>query len=204
MRTRCHRPRTPADIGVLLGLVAAVALASGCASTAAERPVAQASGSEVPSAGPPQRQAESVAATRAAEVTALRTFTGDRPGAYIQGQTSLSDQILIAMGIPDNTDGRASTSKSVAGGYTLAYGCRQHSCSEKGAVLRDSSGRVVRTGLISFKCSEQKCEPHQTLTIFKPASATDDPGLDAELDGAVREWAEGHVPGIRTEIETLR
>ncbi|MCD9028796.1 hypothetical protein LDO26_11320 [Luteimonas sp. BDR2-5] len=204
MNTRCHRPRTPADIGVSLALAITAALVSGCASLAATRSTGQAGVSEVPSGEVIQRPAESVAATHAAEVAALRNFTGDRPGAYIQGQKSLSDQILIAMGIPDNTDGRGSTSTSMSGGYTLAYGCRQHSCSEKGAVVRDSSGRVVRAGLISFKCVERKCEPHQTLTIFKNASSIDDPVRDADLDGAIKEWAEGHVPGIETEIEVLR
>lgn len=101
------------------------------------------------------------------EADALRTFTGDQGGDYIPGHALLSDQIGTAMGVPDGPDRRAQRSWSMDQGYVLTFGCHQHNCIEKGAVISDAEGRVVRAALISFNCKARQCERAPTLTIFK-------------------------------------
>ncbi|MDC7806836.1 hypothetical protein PQS31_08395 [Luteimonas sp BLCC-B24] len=63
---------------------------------------------------------------------ALRAFAGTHGGHYITGHELHSAQILTAMAIPDGPDRQAQRSWGMDHGYVLSFGCRQHSCHEKG------------------------------------------------------------------------
>ena len=130
------------------------------------------------------------------EADALRTFTGDRGGDYIPGLALLCDQIGNAMGIPDGPDRRAQRSWSMDQGYVLTFGCRQHNCIEKGAVISDAEGRVVRAALISFNCKARQCERAPTLTIFTHPDAMGRDAVQELLDETLLQWGQQRVPGI--------
>lgn len=137
------------------------------------------------------------------DAEALRAFTGTHRGDYITGHDLLGEQIWTAMGIPDGPDRRAQRSWGMVRGYVLTIGCRQHSCHEKGAVIADAEGRVVRAALISFNCKDQECGSTPTLTIFKHPEAM---GRDEDqdmLDEALLGWAQARVPGIPLRIVEL-
>jgi len=134
---------------------------------------------------------------------ALRAFTGTHGGDYITGHELLSEQLWIAMGIPDGFDRQAHRSWPLKGGYVLSFGCRQHNCPEKGAVIADEEGRVVRAALISFNCKDRDCASTRTLTIFKSSEAM---GRDEDqdmLDEELMIWAQQRLPGTPLRIVVL-
>lgn len=134
---------------------------------------------------------------------ALSAFTGTYGGNYITGHDLLSRQIWTAMGVPDGPDRRAHRSWRMDGGYVLSIGCRQHSCHEKGAVIADAEGRVVRAALISFNCKDRDCASKQTLTIFKHPEAMERDEDQDMLDEVPLMWAQERVPGIPLRIVVL-
>lgn len=139
------------------------------------------------------------------EPKALNAIMGKAAGDYLVYGRRLSDQVFMAIGIPDNHPaGQADRSMKLDRGYGLTYGCRQHSCPEKGAVISDASGSVVRAALISNKCSASGCQATSTLTVFKNPAQMGGEGDQEMLDEAIREWAKARVPEIEVDAVELQ
>ncbi|WP_407351420.1 hypothetical protein [Luteimonas sp. R10] len=131
--------------------------------------------------------------------TAAQSYFGSARGDYIVPDAPLSEQLLLAMGIPDNADGTSKRLASVGGGLSLQTGCRQHNCQEKGAVVTDQSGNVVGAGLIHFRCKESGCDRKPILTIFASGRLSS----SAEPERVLLDWANSKYPGIGNERRVL-
>jgi len=122
---------------------------------------------------------------------------------YFYRAACLIDQVSLAQGIPDGRRPTSQRTWPLADGYVLKIDCRHHSGPEKGAVISDESGMVVRAAIISKSCSAQGCEDRWILTIFKkPARVGGENGEDL-LDSTLLEWAQARVPRISLEIIEL-
>lgn len=137
--------------------------------------------------------------------SALRAFFGENSGSYLFSRPApLIEQIGLTLGIPDDLERMSQRSFTLGRGYALTIGCRQHSCPEKGAVISDGSGKVVRAALISSKCDASGCQSTSTLTVFKNPAQMGEEGDQEMLDKAIRDWAEARVPAIETETVELQ
>lgn len=179
--------KCPLGAGRILLLAFSIAVLCGCASRG----------------GSPPRADEAAAREQVAEnidvYAAVSAYFGDARGGYVVPDTPLGEQLMLAMSIPDNADGTAERARAARAGLTLRTGCRQHNCQEKGALVTDATGTVIRAALISFLCDEGGCKQTPTLTIFVADGASDFGRVDRILLG----WGERMVPGIRGDRKRL-
>ncbi|MCD9028143.1 hypothetical protein LDO26_07960 [Luteimonas sp. BDR2-5] len=132
---------------------------------------------------------------------AQQAFFGDARAAYLHAEGPLLQQMGAVLGIPD-MDRHATRTRDLGDGLLLHTGCRQHSCTEKGAVVYDTAAEVVVVaGMIHFNCAPQPagCAREPTLTVF--TSSQRSVPLPALV--AIDEWAEDKVPGIARDLRNL-
>jgi hypothetical protein len=131
--------------------------------------------------------------TPAIAKSVLHEFGGMRRDYFVPGRR-VSDQIMMGLGIPDPT-------KRLADGNYLISGCRQHSCTEKSAVIVTPAGTMLAAGIIYFPCAMEKaaqdCFMTPYLRIFTKKK-NDRPAFVQEL----QDWAarEGFKGAPETEI----
>lgn len=188
--------------GLFVAALCLVVVLGGCAANGQERAASPGEVRAPVQAVPNQSRMEQRKLEREARNSALRDLVGSHTGSYLFPERSLFEQINLAAGIPDAGDGSSRMERELPGGFKLEFGCRQHNCPEKGAVLLSEDGRVVRAALISFKC-QANCEKERTLTIFKRASDESDPA-SATLDDLIKDWAQSRAPGVKSEVVELR
>lgn len=125
----------------------------------------------------------------------IRSEFGNSHGSYLVPNGLVSEQIIMALGIPQPLI-------KLADGDYLLSGCRPHSCDEKAAVIVTSRGQVLAAGLINFRCHLNSSKPyigttvcdrnaHLTLFLRKKVGRS---ALDLEL----RNWA-----SRQTHVQTV-
>lgn len=137
---------------------------------------------------------------------ALRSFAGAARGNYLAANTSLAEQLHLALGGPPDEPRR------LADGNWLFTACRAHSCMEKGAIVVDARGAIVAAGLLNFRCGTGRnpCSDNWALDIFVRSETV----AAGEAGHAIRAWAremEAQAPTTllgrdriaRTEVHVL-
>jgi len=133
----------------------------------------------------------------------VRHEFGSVRGSYFLPDKSVSEQIMMGLGIPNPTS-------QLADGNYLVSGCRPHSCDEKAAAIVTPAGATLVAGLINFRCHQDAtkqnlaparaviCDHDPRLTVFAKQK-NNQPVLTQEL----QDWAmrERHVH--TTEMQVL-
>jgi hypothetical protein len=138
-----------------------------------------------------------------------REFFGDERGSQILEDELLSVQLAVALtGPPQDV-------VSLPGGAKLLWGCRLHSCDEKGVAILANDKRVITAGLIHSNCAVEQMQrrrgrtdwadpirpcPELFLTIFTDGSAA------AESNRKyIQQWAALFIGHIKTpEVIAVR
>jgi len=124
---------------------------------------------------------------------------GAARGSFLVPSGLISEQIMMALGIP-NPD------LQLASGEYLVSGCRPHSCDEKAAVIVTPRGMVMAAGLINFHCHRLftksgkpiRCDARPRLTLFLKQNSS-----RFDLKRQLKNWASHQTLIETTEIHLL-